>query len=325
MNNKYKIIISNKNIYREVELPIDAATFRVGTTQECEVRLDKDLFFCNLRLDFINNGGSWTLMCSDKIFITAGDTRRLINTALNHGDIFQVKYQDSGNDIFTLEFMVDFESENRRLERCININGANTITIGKAGSNNIVLNSKYVINDSIELIKDNDGYRVNVKNSTYGFYKNGTKITGEEHLKNMDFFSVSDFIFYLKDNHIWTEISDRITVNGLQFSDSGKNNEYPLFTRNTRVKFEIPKEPIGLLVAPEKPKAPEQNLVMTLFPALAMIALTVVVRGFMSNSSNMSFIIFSVCSMAMGVITSSISYFSSKKKYKKDLYTKEIS
>lgn len=57
---------------------------------------------------------------------------------------------------------------------------------------------------------------------------------------------------------------------------------------------------------------------MQLLPALAMIALTIVVRGFMGNSSNSSFIIFSVCSMTLGIVTSVISMISERKKYKKE-------
>ena len=30
--NKYKIIISNKNIYEEIEIPVDAKVYRVGTS-----------------------------------------------------------------------------------------------------------------------------------------------------------------------------------------------------------------------------------------------------------------------------------------------------
>lgn len=317
-NNKYKIIISNKNLYREVELPSDAISFKVGTTQDCDVRLDKDLFFDDVRLDFVNSNDDWTVMCSDKVFLTTGDTRRLITAALNHGDTFFVKYQESSNDVFALEYMVDFDSTSRSFEREISIAGANVIKIGSAADNNIVVNSEYVTGDAIELVKQSDGYAVRVKSSTYGFYKNGVKTSGAEVLKNRDFFSISDFLFYLKDESIWTEASNRVKVNNLKFVDQRTKNNYPLFTRNTRVKYEVPTDSIGLLVPPQKPTEPTQNLAMTLMPALGMLALTVVVRGFMSNSSNKSFILFSVCSMSMGIITSVVTYFSSKKKYKTD-------
>lgn len=93
--NKYKIIISNKNIYEEIEIPIDAKVYRVGTSIESDYRLYRDAFFENVQLDFSNNNGSWMVMCSDNIYITLGDTKRLLMKTLEHGDVFYVKYQES--------------------------------------------------------------------------------------------------------------------------------------------------------------------------------------------------------------------------------------
>lgn len=76
--NKYKIIISNKNIYEEIEIPVDAKVYRVGTSIESDYRLYRDAFFENVQLDFSNNNGSWMVMCSDNIYITLGDTKRLL-------------------------------------------------------------------------------------------------------------------------------------------------------------------------------------------------------------------------------------------------------
>lgn len=86
--NKYKIIISNKNIYEEIEIPIDAKVYRVGTSIESDYRLYRDAFFENVQLDFSNNNGSWMVMCSDNIYITLGDTKRLLMKTLEHGDAF---------------------------------------------------------------------------------------------------------------------------------------------------------------------------------------------------------------------------------------------
>lgn len=39
MKSRYKVIISCKNIYKEVELSPDASEVKVGTSIECDVRL----------------------------------------------------------------------------------------------------------------------------------------------------------------------------------------------------------------------------------------------------------------------------------------------
>lgn len=315
--NKYKIIISNKNIYEEIELPLDAKVYRVGTSIESDYRLYRDALFEDVRLDFSNNDGKWTVMCSDNIYITMGDTKRLLTKTLEHGEIFFVKYQESHNVVFSVEFMVDFDSENHLYERNISIQ-QNPFSVGTDKSSNIVINSKYATNDNIELQYCDNGYRIKIKSTTYGVYKNGSKIQDGEIIENMDFLSVGDVSFYIKDNSLWTDISDKCIVNNATMIDYKNKNNYPLFIRNSRVQYTVPNEKIGLLVAPNQPKKPEQNLAMTLLPALAMLALTIVVRGFMSNSSNNTFIIFSVCSMSMGIITSVASFVSAKRKYKKD-------
>lgn len=44
MNNKYKIIIYNKKIYREIELPETVSKYKIGTTIDCDYRLYRDCF-----------------------------------------------------------------------------------------------------------------------------------------------------------------------------------------------------------------------------------------------------------------------------------------
>ena len=75
------------------------------------------------------------------------------------------------------------------------------------------INSKYATNDNIELNHCDNGYRIKIKSTTYGVYKNGNKIQDGEIIENMDFLSVGDVSFYIKDNSLWTDISDKCIVN----------------------------------------------------------------------------------------------------------------
>ena len=45
MHNFYKIIISNRNLYKEIEISSDEKSVSIGTTSDCSVRLSKSLFF----------------------------------------------------------------------------------------------------------------------------------------------------------------------------------------------------------------------------------------------------------------------------------------
>ena len=120
-DNRFRIIISNKNIYREIELSPDMQGIRVGTEIECDVRLRKELFFEEFELLF-SKGNSWRVICSDNLYISVGDAKKLLAKDLQHGDVFTVKYQDSNSDVFNIEFLIDFdfkENNDRRKYRRI--------------------------------------------------------------------------------------------------------------------------------------------------------------------------------------------------------------
>ena len=108
MINQFKAVIQNKNLYREIEIPFDNVLYSIGTGIECNYRLRKELFFEDIRLDFINNNNNWSVMCSDNLYITVGDARKLLTKQIRHGEKMIIKYQQSNNNVFELEFKVDF-------------------------------------------------------------------------------------------------------------------------------------------------------------------------------------------------------------------------
>ena len=62
MDKRYKIIISNKNLYKEIELAPDVCQLKVGTGIDCDARLRKDLFFDQIEMLFVKNNNDWTVM-----------------------------------------------------------------------------------------------------------------------------------------------------------------------------------------------------------------------------------------------------------------------
>lgn len=52
MDNRYKIILSNRNIYKEIELSPEMQCVRIGTSIESDVRLRKELFFEEFEMIF---------------------------------------------------------------------------------------------------------------------------------------------------------------------------------------------------------------------------------------------------------------------------------
>ena len=119
MENRYKIIISNKNLYKEFELPTDKKEVKVGTNVGCDFRLHRDLFFEQVEFTFVKNAEVWSLFCSDNLYVSVGDSRKLMTLSLKHGDTFFVKYQESDSEVFTVEFLIDFDNSKRKYESIV--------------------------------------------------------------------------------------------------------------------------------------------------------------------------------------------------------------
>lgn len=50
-------------------------------------------------------------MCSDNLYISTGESRKLLNINLSHGISFCLKYQESNNDVFNVEFEIIFDDK----------------------------------------------------------------------------------------------------------------------------------------------------------------------------------------------------------------------
>lgn len=313
MESRYKIIVSNQNLYKEIELPSDAKQVKIGTDPECAVRMHKDLFFDTIVLVFTKKEHGWKVSCSDNLYIDTGDVRKLLTLPLENGNIFKVKYQNSAADVFTVEYLLDFEYEKKKYERAIDISGVSKLKIGVTPSCQVVLNSPYVKEDRIILTKQQSDLELEVENISYGVYRNGAKITEKCILHNGDFFSFSDFVFYYKNNIIWTEIRDGLSTT-LPYKDSITPNHYPAFTRNTRMRLKVNTKEIEILDPPSKPVKQKNNILTALLPSISMI----VVSGLMAFMGGTSMIIFSAVSAIMAIITAVIGIVQANKDFKNE-------
>ena len=311
MENRYKIIISNKNLYKEIELADDAGELKVGTGIDCGARLHRDLFFGQIELTFIKMNGKWSLICSDNLYLSFGDVRKLMTAELEHGDILEVKYQESDNLAFRLEFLIDFDSGEKKYERVIELGQTQSLRIGSGGGCQISLNSQYTGSESMVLTRQGSSLLLQIERTRYGVYHNGKKAEMREEIKNGDFFSVSDFSFYYKNGKLRTEIRGDMTVTGLVSRDLPGHKSYPGFSRNTRLKTVVCEDEIEILDPPEKPQKPKNNLFMRLFPSMGIL----VAAGAMAFLGG-TMIIFSLISGVIAIITAVMGVMEGKKDYK---------
>ncbi len=314
MENRYKLLLSNRTFYKEVELLPKTTQLRVGTEIDCDVRLHKKMFFEKVELTFEKKQEQWSVVCCDNLYLSVGDVRKLITKQLSHGDELTLKYQESDHDVFTLSFVIDFDNGEKRYERCIDISSTTQLLIGTDATAHMVLSSPYAQREKVQLITCEEGYRLHVKESTYGVYHNGTKVMTDVLMKNYDFFSLADYVFYVRDRMIWAEIRPDLQVNALRYTDYPNQNDYPKFNRNTRVKTTVCDDKIDLLDPPALPKKQKTNLLVKLLPSIGML----VAAATMAMFGNPLMLVFSGISAVMSVVMGIINIKQGDKVYEQN-------
>nr|WP_278416181.1 type VII secretion protein EssC [Mediterraneibacter faecis] len=317
MSYQYKIIVNNKSFYKEFEITDDIERIKLGTTSACEFRLNQDYFFEELEL-ILDKEDTWRLTCPDQFYISRGDVRKLFYTDLHHGDLFSVHYSESDEFAFQMRFLIDFEAEVPQYDWYIDLNETPHIIVGDSGKADIELESEFGKSTSVIIEKTNQEVYITEKSSKLGVLVNGKRIEKTKKLENCDFISVADFFGYYKNDRLYF-CHKNIRTNGVKkYVDSlTVGTTYPKFVRNTRIKVKQDETPIKILDPASVPTKPELNIVTSLMPAIAMFALVVILRGVLSTTGG-TFVLFSICSMGLGVITSIVSIFDKKKKFKKD-------
>lgn len=318
MNLRYKIILSNNNFYKEIELTEDLQQIKVGTGVDCDVRLRKELFFGQVELVFARNNEAWSVMCSDNLYLTAGDIRKFATKKLNHGDVLEVKYQESDNFVFSLDFIIDFD-QRKKYERAFDISGKASVSIGNNKECDIYISSEYISGDSIVITRNKGLFILSVNQTSYGVYINGSRAKTGDALRNGDFLSISDFFFYLKNDRLWAEIRADVSVKGLAYMDYPECNHYPKFTRNARVKIVPSNDTIEILDPPELPEKPKGSIFMRLLPSLGMMVSAAV----MAMLGSITMIIFSGISGVMSIVTAVITLKAGNKEYNQSVASRE--
>ena len=326
MDNNYKIIIYGKKVYREYELEHDSDTsIKVGTSKGCNIRFNKENFFGDFSFEFLKSNDTWIVNSLDGVYFTEDGVMKVYSKELKHGDDLIVKYEDSSGEVFKVNFFIDFDSSEKNYNREIDILNIGNITIGGLESCDIYIKDELLGKDYITLSYKEGDYYVLDNNSKYGVHVNATKVQDIHKLKENDFIIVVGHSFYFKDRKLYTSANSNVIVKNLLCKDLDNQSskfKYPKFNRSTRIRQEIPSTDIEILDPEPLPQEPKKNLVLTMIPALAMLALTVVLRGIIGGGG--TFVIYSVCSMSIGIIMSVVTFLNDKKEYKKEKIEREV-
>lgn len=332
MREQSKIILRNNRIgaVRTITLSSEMTRFLIGTSDMCDFYVPRNIFHDDFTICLKKENNAWKIDSSQNLEI---NRKGFIFNSLGDGENIEIFFKSTNSLAFEIEHIYCIDYTKFKYNRVVDLTSRLTLTLGTGTGNDISLRSNMLIEgERFSISKDGLGSYVLKKTNNIGsnfryLIINGNKIDSNSmKLKNLDYFSIANFNFYIRNEELYFDKDDLMEVN-IGYRDiveSVSAMNYPEFVRNSRLKLKINDEPFKILSPKEKPKKPKSNLVLKLLPALAMIFLSVFLRGFMGNS-NISFILFSVCSMSIGAIVSTISIISGNKEYKQSVVDREIS
>ena len=324
MSRNYRIILSNHSVYKEIEIPSGRTAFVVGNTPGSGIRLRRELFFESLELHFDPLGEGWMVSGSDNLYLDTGNGLKRVSLALCHGTQAGICYRATENEALHLEFYIDFDSGIKSYDRQIDVRCAARVSIGGSETADIILHDEYIGEGIIVLVRNNDGWLLQKDGTEYGVNVNGTRKACGILIREGDFFSIAAVSFYYRDGYLYTAKGETIRVRGLPEKcreEPATVFSYPRFIRSTRIRYQLPKEAIEIQQPSPRPSLTKKSLLMSLIPALVMLAMTIVLRGIIGGGG--TYVIYSAVSMGMGAVLSVITYFQDKKANQKDLQTRE--
>ena len=330
MREQIRVNIRNKilGIDKSIILTNEKLKISIGTGAFCDIFLGKRIFKEDFTVFLNQDNGKWKIGYTNNIEAKGNGT---FYSVIKDGDHYDINLRKDGSLAFHIEFNYCIDYTKFKYNRTVDLNNG-SIAIGTENDSNIVLKSnilnnlKFVISKSIL----SNGYVLKRKDEKKDGFRylevNGKTIFLDNvELDNFDFFNIANFNFYISGNKLYFDKNDNIILN-IGYNDiieSISAFEYPEFVRNSRLKLKLDGEAFKILPPKEKIQKPKNNVFLRLLPAIGMVALSVLLRGVMGRS-NISFMLFSVCSTALGAVVSVFSILNEKKEYKKQVVQREI-
>lgn len=326
-NERFILTLYNKNIFKEIDVTEERPCIKIGNLQDCDIRIKRNLYDLPICVVLRFDGNDWRMTCNNTLYMNTKTANECTQAVLHHGDILSINKVSTKTELFSLSFSYDFTVGAVNFDTVIDVRSSETIVIGNSPNAHIKLNSKYVGNEFVILTRDrrSGNFILDPTNAANSATLNGIRVFEKTAVREMDFIGVADYSFYYKNQVLYTASRRDMSINnipGKPLRNETPAFEYPKLNRSPRMKYALDLEPIDILDPAKKPDKPRENLIMQLSPALAMLAVTIITRsGLISglNTGNPAFLIFSVSSMGIGILTTVSSFIYNRRRYKKDL------
>ena len=320
MESGYRLVFSGRTIYNEIDVLNSSDLVGIGTIAGCKARFSKNIFNQDFLLTVSETKGGWHLVCEAGVCFQS-NAKQVSEIDIQQGDFVSVCSIHSQEELFKITCLMNYDDNSTSFDARVDLRGRQQIVIGNTIGSDLKLLD---LNDADETIKlENSGsyLRLTILKTALGVYVNGNRAVGITRIKNHDFISCGPYTFYFNEAQLFISNSDRISTSGVTLEkvvESESALTYPKFNRNTRVKRVLSSESITILDPPEIPQKPTDSLISILLPSIIMLVLVIVLRGVM-NSSGGAYVLFSACTMTLGIFTSIMNYRKTQKKYQDGL------
>ncbi len=317
----HRLILTGGGLYRELELTEDVVRVAIGTEMGSDMRFQALDFFEPFSFCVTRSDAGWQIECGEGVYVSGGDVRKLMVCPLTPGGQVSVRYRSSNAELLRVRLAYSFRAAPKNYDRFVSFANLSSVTLGGTNGAQIQLHHTLTQGDVCMLTRQADGWTLQAVSSRTGVFLNGRKVTGSVRLQPMDFIDVGPFSFCWKDGGLYTAWGSPITLAGISYADYPESRSalvYPQFNRGTRIHIAPSTEEVQVLDPPTEPQEPERDIIAQLFPAIAMIAIVVLVRGSRGGSDS-TFLIMSVASMGVGIASSIYSLIKGRSDYKKKL------
>lgn len=323
---RYILTVQNNNVFKEVDVSKDTPILKIGTLQDCDVRLKRELFELPVYITVRQEDDDWRVSCGEGLYISSRAVKDCSETAIHHGDILNIHSAADKAKLLTLSLSYDFTVSAMDFDTIIDVRNANSIIIGNTPDAGIKLSNAFIGTEYLTLTRGQNGlFMLDATHAPNSATLNGIRLFNTATVEEYDFIGIADYSFYYKNQVLYTTEREDLRISGISsqpLRDETPAFDYPKLNRSPRMLYALSTDPIEILNPPKKPDKPRDNLVLQLSPALAMIAVTVVTRsGIIGglNTGSSAFLIFSLATMAVGIFTSVLSFVYNKRHYKKDI------
>lgn len=225
---------------------------------------------------------------------------------------------DSGGALFSIHAAEITLSPAPEYDRIIDVPDGKPILIGGNSQFDIVIQHPLINSAVVQLSRSGDKWIVRPEYSVQmGVFLNTKKIAEQTNAAEGDFLFCPGLQLYLGNGVLKMPSEDGSFVRTLHYIDGGEQNShltYPVINRTSRRTLQKPNDAIQILDPSNAPEEKKRDIWISLLPVAAMVLLTVLLRG--SFSSNISMVLFSTVTMAIGGVTSVITYFQTGKETK---------